>query len=85
MKIESSRAVGAFQPVSLTITFETQTELDAWAGFFDCIPIEDCLRDLGGLPDKRWFFSVLRNLGGHPYPKVKEAKKYLTDRIGGTK
>lgn len=41
-----------FHPVSITITFETQKELDVFGTMCNCAPIHDTVANLGGkLPD----------------------------------
>ena len=37
----------SFQSVSLTLTFETQRELDVYASFFNCAPISETMEALG--------------------------------------
>lgn len=39
MKIETAKQLPKFASVTLTVTFETQEELDAWGRFFNCTPI----------------------------------------------
>jgi hypothetical protein len=60
MKCKYTPASTEFNPVSVTITFETQAELDAFGRFTNCAPILDTFRKLGGDLPK---YTEMRYLG----------------------
>ena len=51
-----------FKPVTLTLTFETQEELDAYGTMMNFCPIGDGLRAMGGKPVD---YQALKDVGAH--------------------
>jgi hypothetical protein len=51
MKISLTKADAGFQPVTLTLTFETQEQLDFWASLFNCVALHDAVRDINPYSD----------------------------------
>jgi len=59
MRTEFNKPDAKFQPVTMTLTFESQKELDAFSGMFNCAPILDALESMGGsFPSYKSFKEV---------------------------
>ena len=52
MKITSNKQSNKFQPVTISMTFESQKELDAMGALFNTCIITDYLRDVGGIKNE---------------------------------
>jgi hypothetical protein len=62
MKCKYTPASTKFNPVSVTMTFESQEELDAFGRLTNCAPILTTVRSLGGeLPE----YTEMRDLGAN--------------------
>jgi hypothetical protein len=46
MKVELTPTITGFKPVSITLTFETQNELDAFGALFNYAPVCEALEHL---------------------------------------
>ena len=49
MKITSDKQNNKFQPVTISMTFESQQELDAMGSLFNACIISDYLSEIGGI------------------------------------
>lgn len=75
MKTEIDKPKPTFQPVSLTIRFETQAELDAFGTLCNTSPILEAMRQMGGgLPS----YGTMEDLGAN-VSRVSEFLKHLEE------
>jgi len=87
MKVTASKEAEKFKPVTLTLVFESQKELDTYGKLFNWAQMERAFRDLGvEYPDFRTLKEVGANITGAskieaalmntPYMKVRYADTY---------
>jgi len=62
MKTNITTTPAAFAPVSITITFETQRELDAFGTAMNCYPITMSIEYLGEMPEDTILDNIIAPL-----------------------
>ena len=63
MKITTNKQTQKFQPVTISMTFESQRELDAMGSLFNTCIIADYLSDIGGI--KNEIYQDFENAGAN--------------------
>ena len=80
MKITVTKPEIKFSPVSVTFTFETQQELDAFAILFNCAPVCDTLRSFAGHNIEYWryFDGLCENRQSNAFVKALKVHPAIT-------
>lgn len=63
MKITTDKQSNKFQPVTISMTFESQKELDAMGSLFNACIINDYLSEIGGI--KNEIYRVFESAGAN--------------------
>jgi hypothetical protein len=80
MKAEFTPVENAFRPVSITLTFETQNELDAFGALFNYAPVCEAVEELtSGRMDTDVIRGAVVRAGGSEVRLHPELHKLMTE------